>query len=612
MATPPYPRTSIPGKPTSTNSDCWKKVRTRYSRKSSPPLHPTSRRQSRSFPSSTTSASGFARASASIPGRRRDGIRSAPTRSWGRESSRWPTPPSTRASGQSLCARRTAHPLLRRGSAGHRGGSQPRQPLRHRPGTTRAAVRARHRHARHFARLVMARIHTLRSTNFIDEPTGLYNRLRLQEDVSLRLQRDGALTVIAADLLPLALLNTIIRTLGYPFPTTSCSRRATASARTAGFHPLQDQPDALRTAPATAATGRNRVGLPPLAAGLRKPVVCRGIPIKAIVGLGVLPLADDPSTATRTAAPGGQRGRRRPRPRCRLGPLQPAAGPGPAARLHIADLAVPAIGTEGLPSGVSAENRPADRQVHGVEALLRWRHPQLGFVSPAEFVPLAENRTDAPLSDWVLRHAMAQLAQWNARNIPLRLAINVSASDMEDSSFLEEAVRLAKTYDIDLSALELEFTESVLIRDASAVGSVLLRARELGMASPWTTSAPAAATGPTCATCRSPPSSSINHSPATSPARRRRRRHPGGDRPGQPVGLSGGRGRHRDPRHLPPAAGLGLPRGPGLSDRPADAAGATGGLAAALADAGTWNGPYQHARQPRRVDRGLVSKAQTR
>ncbi|WP_459617814.1 EAL domain-containing protein, partial [Enterobacter hormaechei] len=71
--------------------------------------------------------------------------------------------------------------------------------------------------------------------------------------------------------------------------------------------------------------------------------------------------------------------------------------------------------------------------------------------------------------------------QWNARNIPLRLAINVSASDMEDSSFLEEAVRLAKTYDIDLSALELEFTESVLIRDASAVGSVLLRARELGM-----------------------------------------------------------------------------------------------------------------------------------
>ncbi|MCT7340590.1 EAL domain-containing protein [Pseudomonas aeruginosa] len=118
----------------------------------------------------------------------------------------------------------------------------------------------------------------------------------------------------------------------------------------------------------------------------------------------------------------------------------------------------------------------------GVEALLRWRHPQLGFVSPAEFVPLAEKTAlMRPLSDWVLRHAMAQLAQWNARNIPLRLAINVSASDMEDSSFLEEAVRLAKTYDIDLSALELEFTESVLIRDASAVGSVLLRARELGM-----------------------------------------------------------------------------------------------------------------------------------
>ncbi|MGV8502288.1 hypothetical protein ACV336_33285, partial [Pseudomonas aeruginosa] len=49
------------------------------------------------------------------------------------------------------------------------------------------------------------------------------------------------------------------------------------------------------------------------------------------------------------------------------------------------------------------------------------------------------------------------------------------------TELLEEAVRLAKTYDIDLSALELEFTESVLIRDAAAVGSVLLRARELAM-----------------------------------------------------------------------------------------------------------------------------------
>ncbi len=56
----------------------------------------------------------------------------------------------------------------------------------------------------------------------------------------------------------------------------------------------------------------------------------------------------------------------------------------------------------------------------------------------------------------------------------------------------------------------------------------------------------------------------------------------------------------------------GCHEGQRLSDRPADAAGATGGLAAALANAGTWNGPYQHARQPRRVAQGLASKAQTR
>lgn len=217
-----------------------------------------------------------------------------------------------------------------------------------------------------------------------------------------------------------------------------------------------------------------------------------------------------------------------------------------------------------------------------------------------------------PLSDWVLRHAMAQLAQWNARNIPLRLAINVSASDMEDSSFLEEAVRLAKTYDIDLSALELEFTESVLIRDASAVGSVLLRARELGMGiavddfgtgySNWTY-------------LRDLPITAIKLDQSFT-------RDLAGSPKAQSVtqaviGLASQLGYRVvaegiETRHLPPAAGLGLPRGPGLSDRPADAAGATGGLAAALANAGTWNGPYQHARQPRRVAQGLASKAQTR
>ncbi len=337
----------------------------------------------------------------------------------------------------------------------------------------------------HFARLVMARIHTLRSTNYIDEPTGLYNRLRLQEDVSLRLQRDGALTVIAADLLPLALLNTIIRTLGYPFSNDlMLEARDRIRAELPDFTLYKISPTRFGLLlPRQQQEETESVCLGLLRA-FESPVVCRGIPIKANVGLGVLPLADDPLDGDqdwlRLVVSAADDARDRGVGWARYNP--PLDQAQQRAFTLLTSLSQ-AIGTE---EGFHLVYQPKidlpTGRCTGVEALLRWRHPQLGFVSPAEFVPLAEKTAlMRPLSDWVLRHAMAQLAQWNARNIPLRLAINVSASDMEDSSFLEEAVRLAKTYDIDLSALELEFTESVLIRDASAVGSVLLRARELGM-----------------------------------------------------------------------------------------------------------------------------------
>ncbi|HEJ5563082.1 TPA: sensor domain-containing phosphodiesterase [Pseudomonas aeruginosa] len=337
----------------------------------------------------------------------------------------------------------------------------------------------------HFARLVMARIHTLRSTNYIDEPTGLYNRLRLQEDVSLRLQRDGALTVIAADLLPLALLNTIIRTLGYPFSNDlMLEARDRIRAELPDFTLYKISPTRFGLLlPRQQQEETESVCLRLLRA-FESPVVCRGIPIKANVGLGVLPLADDPLDGDqdwlRLVVSAADDARDRGVGWARYNP--PLDQAQQRAFTLLTSLSQ-AIGTE---EGFHLVYQPKidlpTGRCTGVEALLRWRHPQLGFVSPAEFVPLAEKTAlMRPLSDWVLRHTMAQLAQWNARNIPLRLAINVSASDMEDSSFLEEAVRLAKTYDIDLSALELEFTESVLIRDASAVGSVLLRARELGM-----------------------------------------------------------------------------------------------------------------------------------
>ncbi len=282
-----------------------------------------------------------------------------------------------------------------------------------------------------------------------------------------------------------ALLNTIIRTLGYPFSNDlMLEARDRIRAELPDFTLYKISPTRFGLLlPRQQQEETESVCLRLLRA-FESPVVCRGIPIKANVGLGVLPLADDPLDGDqdwlRLVVSAADDARDRGVGWARYNP--PLDQAQQRAFTLLTSLSQ-AIGTE---EGFHLVYQPKidlpTGRCTGVEALLRWRHPQLGFVSPAEFVPLAEKTAlMRPLSDWVLRHAMAQLAQWNARNIPLRLAINVSASDMEDSSFLEEAVRLAKTYDIDLSALELEFTESVLIRDASAVGSVLLRARELGM-----------------------------------------------------------------------------------------------------------------------------------
>ncbi len=242
----------------------------------------------------------------------------------------------------------------------------------------------------HFARLVMARIHTLRSTNYIDEPTGLYNRLRLQEDVSLRLQRDGALTVIAADLLPLALLNTIIRTLGYPFQRPHARGARPHPRGTAGFHSYKISPTRFDCS----CHGSNREETESVCLRLLRafesPVVCRGIPIKANVGLGVLPLADDPLDGDqdwlRLVVSAADDARDRGVGWARYNP--PLDQAQQRAFTLLTSLSQAIGNRRRLPSGVSAENRPADRQVHGREALLlRWRHPQLGFVSPAEFVP---------------------------------------------------------------------------------------------------------------------------------------------------------------------------------------------------------------------------------
>jgi len=107
------------------------------------------------------------------------------------------------------------------------------------------------------------------------------------------------------------------------------------------------------------------------------------------------------------------------------------------------------------------------QQLIGFEVLLRWQHPELGFISPAEFIPLAE-RTGLiiPIGEWVLNSALAQLASWRAAGkTELTVAINLSPLQFRQTDLFFKLERLLDQYQVPASAVELEITESAMMDD---------------------------------------------------------------------------------------------------------------------------------------------------
>ena len=122
-------------------------------------------------------------------------------------------------------------------------------------------------------------------------------------------------------------------------------------------------------------------------------------------------------------------------------------------------------------------------RIVGVEALLRWRHPERGMVPPAEFIPVAESTgLIRSLGSWVLRSACEQAAQWHGAGLPLLMAINVSAVQIlsgDFASLIEEA--LAST-GLEARHLEIEITETMFLRTRDpVVGETLRRLYDMGV-----------------------------------------------------------------------------------------------------------------------------------
>ncbi|MCK9717679.1 GGDEF and EAL domain-containing protein [Pseudomonas syringae pv. syringae] len=309
-----------------------------------------------------------------------------------------------------------------------------------------------------FASLVMKRIVGLRLSCFIDQPTGLYNRSRLQEDIHQAVASSVDYQLVVVDMITSAFLNDIVKALGYSFSqdlvTGIKSRLERLLPPTCSLYKVSPTRFGFLLAGDRTPEHLFRTILK----DFETPVECRGIPVQMQVGLGVVTLNRNPVEEQdwmRMVISAAKL----------LSSLTGAVHADDQLRL----VYQPRID---LDSGLCTS----------VEALLRWNHPTLGAIGPAEFVPLAEKTAlMRPLSLWVLTSAIEQAARWQQQGFDFRIAINVTPEDLTGPAFTDRMIRLLGKHKIDPTRFELEFTEGALMHNPAEVRHQLERMRQEGM-----------------------------------------------------------------------------------------------------------------------------------
>jgi diguanylate cyclase (GGDEF)-like protein/PAS domain S-box-containing protein len=125
----------------------------------------------------------------------------------------------------------------------------------------------------------------------------------------------------------------------------------------------------------------------------------------------------------------------------------------------------------------------ATGQVIGVEALIRWQHPEQGLLFPASFLPIVENRPlSVALGEWVIDTALTQVGEWRAEGLDITVSVNISAFQLQTGDFPERlAMLLAQHPDIPHRYLELEILETSALEDVIQMSDVMLDCQALGV-----------------------------------------------------------------------------------------------------------------------------------
>ncbi|HWR88911.1 MAG TPA: EAL domain-containing protein [Dissulfurispiraceae bacterium] len=122
-------------------------------------------------------------------------------------------------------------------------------------------------------------------------------------------------------------------------------------------------------------------------------------------------------------------------------------------------------------------------EIVGMEALIRWNHPELGMISPAEFIPLAEESgLILPLGEWVLRRACGQIRELHDRGFSdLRISVNLSVHQLRQQGLVKTIKGIVEQYYLDARRLELEITESAIMKNAEATVETLMSLKSMGL-----------------------------------------------------------------------------------------------------------------------------------
>ncbi len=326
----------------------------------------------------------------------------------------------------------------------------------------------------------------IRRLAHFDQLTGLPNRTLLKDHFQYALslaQRGGeALAVMFLDLDHFKDIND---SLGHDVGDqllVEVSRRLTAALRTGDTVARLGGDEFIFILPDTGADGAVRVATK-LVEVVSRPYLIGPHELSATPSIGIAMYPDDGSdmdSLSRAADAAMYQVKRDSRNGFRFFTAEMQARS--ARSLLLANALHHALAREQLSLHYQPQVSLRDGSIVGAEALLRWQHPELGAISPAEFIPIAEgNGLIIPLGEWVLRQATRQAQQWTARGLPpLAVAVNLSAAQFRQPDLPERVSQMVADAGLAPARLKLELTEAVTMDNPQTAIRLMERLFERG------------------------------------------------------------------------------------------------------------------------------------